>query len=543
MARNSTDMVFALYGKDVNASKVLKGVGDGADTASHKFKSFGRVAAASFLAIGGAAAGFAISAAKAAVEDEKSQKMLAKAIKNTAGATDAQVQSTENFIGKMQLSYGIADDKLRPAFATLTRVTGNLTESQDLMQVAMDVSAGTGKDLTTVSLALAKAHEGNLGSLKKLGIPLDDSIVKNKDFNAALTVLTETFNGSAKAGAETFAGRMEVIKQNVNEAKEQIGYALMPILEKMAKYIIETVVPNVQAFVDGLTGKDGATGAVDGAHESVRKFGEGVRGVFKWLADHKHIIVEVAAAFAMFWAVGKIGAAVSAISAAFRTIRGVLMATEAVAVGTAAAEAAAAGPGAPAILLAQALAAGAVFAAFGLSSMWTGISGAGKQPPSKQDRQLGIGYGPNASTYLSPATAHQGTPNGMIWFNGAQVFEQPFMHTSAANQAMVGSHTVAPGTRAGHPADGQPGGLGHRALGGSVAAGASYLVGENGPEILTMGGNGFVTPNNRLGGMGMNVVVNVSGSVIQERDLAVTVRDHIAQLMRRRGLDPAILGV
>lgn len=42
--------------------------------------------------------------------------------------------------------------------------------------------------------------------------------------------------------------------------------------------------------------------------------------------------------------------------------------------------------------------------------------------------------------------------------------------------------------------------LGHRAMGGSVMAGHSYLVGENGPEILTMGSNGHVTPNNQLGG-------------------------------------------
>lgn len=529
MARNSTDMVFALYGKDVNASKVLKGVGDGADTASHKFKSFGKVAAASFLAIGGAAAGFAISAAKAAVEDEKSQKMLAKAIKNTAGATDAQVQSTEKFIGKMQLSYGIADDKLRPAFATLTRVTGNLTESQDLMQVAMDVSAGTGKDLATVSLALAKAHEGNLGSLKRLGIPLDDAIVKNKDFNAALTVLTETFNGSAKAGAETFAGRMEVIKQNVNEAKEQIGYALMPILEKMAKYIIETVVPNIQAFVDGLTGKGGATGAVDGAHESVRKFGEGIRGVFKWIKDNIKIVQDLAVAFAAFWAVGKIAAAVSSITGALTTIRTALRLTKVASLEAAVAEDIATGGTALPFQIGAAVAAAAVF---GIAEFWhpqkqtkADIARAAayrrdyQQAQARQNVDIANNFGVGDSdSFTSNGKKYYYDPAAKKWY-----FTNDFL-------GRVYSNTT-------------PAGAPHRALGGPVSAGASYLVGEKGPELVTMGGNGFVTPNNRLGGMGMNVVVNVSGSVIHERDLAVTVRDHIAQLMRRRGLDPAILGV
>ncbi len=39
-----------------------------------------------------------------------------------------------------------------------------------------------------------------------------------------------------------------------------------------------------------------------------------------------------------------------------------------------------------------------------------------------------------------------------------------------------------------------------RAIGGQVLAGQSYLVGERGPELLTMGGNsGHITPNHHLG--------------------------------------------
>ena len=84
-----------------------------------------------------------------------------------------------------------------------------------------------------------------------------------------------------------------------------------------------------------------------------------------------------------------------------------------------------------------------------------------------------------------------------------------------------------------------------RAIGGTVSAGSSYLVGERGPELLTPTSNAWITPNNRLGGGStpINVTVNVQGSVVRERDLAVSIRDQMAQMMRRRGLDPAILGV
>ena len=84
---------------------------------------------------------------------------------------------------------------------------------------------------------------------------------------------------------------------------------------------------------------------------------------------------------------------------------------------------------------------------------------------------------------------------------------------------------------------------GYRAVGGSVMRGASYMVGERGPEMFTPSTSGSITPNGLGTPGGMNVVINVQGSVVQERDLAVSVRDHIAQLMRRRGLNPNILGV
>jgi hypothetical protein len=74
------------------------------------------------------------------------------------------------------------------------------------------------------------------------------------------------------------------------------------------------------------------------------------------------------------------------------------------------------------------------------------------------------------------------------------------------------------------------------AEGGIVTSPTLAMIGEAGSEA--------VIPLSKMGGMGgVNVVVQVQGSVIQEKDLAITVRDNIAQLMRRRGLDPAILGV
>jgi hypothetical protein len=449
----------------------------------------GKVAATAFLAVGAAAGAFALSAAKAAAEDEKSQKMLAASIKNTTNATDAQIKSTEDFISKMQLTYGVADDKLRPAFATLSRATGDLGESQNLMQTAMDVSAGTGKDLTTVSLALAKAHNGNIGALTRLGIPLDKSIIKNKDFNAALQVLNKTFTGAAKAGADTFSGRMAIVQERMKEAKEQIGYALMPTLETMAAYLTDTVVPNVQAFVDGLTGvKDGS----DGAYASIHNLGEKTRGFFKFLGDNKDLLGNMAKVIAAIFIGAKAYQAVAAMTGALALLRTAFAVTTAVAATTAGAEAAATGGMS---LVAALPAIAAIATTFGVLGFLASFNNPAPGSGSKTKVSVG-GRQQSAST---------GTYSG-----GLQ---------------RVSQHRG-------------------RAVGGSVSRGTSYMVGENGPELFTPSAGGMITRNENLGGMGGTTVnIYVAGSVIHERDLAVTVRDNIAQLMRRRGLNPAILGV
>ena len=493
----TTDLMVNIYGNDKSAGKTLKGVGKDADRAGEQFKRMGKVAATAFLAVGAAAGAFALSAAKAAAEDEKSQKMLAASIKNTAKATDAQVKSTEDFITKMQLTYGVADDKLRPAFATLTRATGDLTESQNLMQTAMDVSSATGKDLSSVSLALAKAHNGNIGALTRLGIPLDKSIIKNKDFNAALKVLTKTFTGAAKAGADTFAGRMAILQQRMNEAKEQIGYALMPMLEKMAKYLTDTVVPNVQAFVDGLTGVKNSSGE---AYTSIYNFGEQVRSVVDWLSKHTGVVKTFAVAVASIYVVGKVASVITAITS-ITAAYGRLATTAATAAEAQAASSAAGAGGA-----AGAAAGGGALAR--IAGMLKFAPLAGLALASKE------GY---LTTKTDARTAK------------SEVERMQKIHNWTDKQAKEWGHKQ---------------GFAGYASGGAVSRGTQIMVGENGPELFTPTSSGTITPNNRLGGMGgTTVVVNVAGSVIHERDLAVTVRDNIAQLMRRRGLNPAILGV
>jgi hypothetical protein len=226
-------------------------------------------------AVGTAAFAIGVSAVKAAIEDEKAQVSLAQTLRNTTKATDQQIAATEDYIDATARATGIADDQLRPSLDRLVRSTGDVTKAQKLQQLALDISAGTSKDLATVTEALSKGLDGNLGALKRIGVPLDENIIKTKDFDGAVKALSETFAGQAAAAAETFAGRMSRIKIAVDEAKEQIGFALLPFLEKLAKFVTDSLVPALEGLVNGLTrsGKQGLTKAFYDAGTGAITFG------------------------------------------------------------------------------------------------------------------------------------------------------------------------------------------------------------------------------------------------------------------------------
>lgn len=223
------------------------------DKAEGLFGKFGgavtKIAAASAAAFAGLAAGLAV-ATKAAAEDQKSFEQLRIAIQNTTGATDAMVQAIDDQILKMSIAVGVADDQLRPAFGNLVRATGDATRAQDLLSTALDISAATGKPLEAVSIALAKAANGQVTALTRLGVPLDENAVKAKDFDAILQQLNETFGGAAAANAETFSGKMDRLRVVAGEVVETIGGAVLPIISNLATLFLDKVVPAFQTFSD-----------------------------------------------------------------------------------------------------------------------------------------------------------------------------------------------------------------------------------------------------------------------------------------------------
>ena len=182
-----------------------------------------------------AAAGYSI---KAAVQDSAAQAQLATTLRNVVGATTAQVAATEQSITAMSLATGVADDQLRPAYASLVLGTKDLAQAETALQLAMDISAGTGKDLASVSDALAKAYGGNNKALKQLSPEIYAMIKDGASLDTVMAALSKTFAGQAAVAANTTEGKFRRLNVALGEAAENIGMALLPAVEAVLPYLI-----------------------------------------------------------------------------------------------------------------------------------------------------------------------------------------------------------------------------------------------------------------------------------------------------------------
>ena len=263
--------------------KGIKGSQAEIETFSDKVGDFGKKAAVAFGVAAAAAAAYAIKigidGVKAAIEDEASQNKLANALENATGATKAQIAATEDSILKMSLATGVADDKLRPALQRLAISTGDISKAQDLLTVALDVATATGKPLETVANAIGKAYDGNTAALGKLGIGLSAAELKTMTFTDVQQKLTDLFGGAAAANAETYQGKIAILKVSFDEAKETIGQGLLPMVTSLIDYINDNVLPAFNAFALGFSGKGKLKDGMTTTETAAFGFGETVKSL------------------------------------------------------------------------------------------------------------------------------------------------------------------------------------------------------------------------------------------------------------------------
>ena len=202
-----------------------------AETATDKLnksaKSLGRTLGLTFS--GAAVLAYAKKSIKAAAEDQAAQASLTQTLKNLGFENKAVADSVNGFISNLEL---------RPAMDRLLRATGSVTQSQELMSLALDISAGTGKDLTTVTQGLQKAFLGNVQGLGRLGVGLTKAELKTGNFAEITQKLTDLFAGQAERQADSFKGSIDKLAVAANNASEIIGTGLITALQGLGEDVV-----------------------------------------------------------------------------------------------------------------------------------------------------------------------------------------------------------------------------------------------------------------------------------------------------------------
>jgi len=283
MARDNRTLKLSILADIDDLKKKLDQADDTVQKSSSKIGDFSKKAVLAFAAAGVAAAGYAtklaIDGVKAAIEDEAAQLRLANALRSATGATDAQIKATEDMILKTSLATGVADDALRPALQRLAVSTKDTVEAQKLLGLALDISKASGKDLESVANALGRAQDGNTTSLGRLGLGLSKAELATLSFAEIQTKLSDLYGGAAAANAETFQGKIDRLKVAFDEAKESLGTALLPTVERFIGFLNTSGIPALNAFIAGLSGDEGLSAGITESTKGFETFGKVVVSV------------------------------------------------------------------------------------------------------------------------------------------------------------------------------------------------------------------------------------------------------------------------
>jgi hypothetical protein len=214
-------------------------------TFEKQIKSFAKVFAAAFSV--NALTNYSKKAVQAFMADEKAAKSLEQQLKNTGYQFSAP--GVELYIANLQKATGVLDDELRPAFQQLLTITGSITKSQDALNTALNVSAATGKSLSSVTTALSRAYAGNTTGLSRLGAGLSKTLLKTGDMDAIMTELNKKFAGQSAARLTTYAGKMDLLAAAAADAQEIIGKGLLDALTALGDdNSIEGLAKNMEDF-------------------------------------------------------------------------------------------------------------------------------------------------------------------------------------------------------------------------------------------------------------------------------------------------------
>ena len=196
---------------------------------------------------------FGKKAAQAFITDQKEAMRLTQVVKNLG--LELSSPAINQYIDSLSKASGVTDSQLRPAFQALLTTTGSLTASQKALQQAIDISVGSGIELTTVSQDLANAYIGQTRGLRKYNLGLSQAELKTASFEEISAKLNKQFSGANAAYLDTYAGKLQLLSTAAGEAQEKIGAAIIDLTLALAGTgSVDELVTKIDRMADRFVG-------------------------------------------------------------------------------------------------------------------------------------------------------------------------------------------------------------------------------------------------------------------------------------------------
>lgn len=501
------------------AKKDITKLGKSFDDFSKKtIRAFGLATAA----VGAFAVKVGKDAVQAAMADQKSQALLANSLRNTTGATDAAIASVENYISKLQVQVGVADDDLRPALSKLAAVTGDVAAAQQLLGTALDVSAFSGADLGAATAVITRAFQGNFKSLQKLVPSISTAAVKSKDLAAIFAEVQKATAGAAGTRANTLEYRLKILQIRYSEILETLGYKLIPVIEQFARVIQTKVLPQLEIWI--ATNSTKLVAGLQFVSDAVIKIVLAGIQLADWISNNMGLIKGFAILVGTMFAVGRIAAFASAIS----TLIGVFKSLRAAAAGAAIATAFATG-GTSVVAATAALA-----AVGGAAAIYTGLKSEGNKARARATGPLGnyaMSTG-SASTITAPSVKTD--PQAALL--AALIKAQNAFNNSKSKELSIQEKITAAIAKK-YKITVMTADIEAKATANAINANLARqaAIAKAAPTVsLANQGNGSATGNPISSGTPI-IKVNVTTPYITQEDVNIEIENGLNVLQRRRG--------
>ena len=278
-----------LVGRD-KMSSAFDSAGRSSSKLGDKLKSVAKVGAVAFLAVGAAAIKFGASSARAYAEAEASQSRLEDAFKRFPKLANANIESFRKLNTELARKTKFDDDAFASGQSVLASFDLTAKQLRQMTPLLADYAAKTGKDLPTAAKTLGKAFLGNTRALKDLGINVQLTGDKAKDYAIIQDALNKKVGGFATKEGKTAAGVAARLKNQFGELQEKIGAKLMPILLKFGNWMLDKGIPALIKFGRWIGPKLGA--AVDYVRGLFGRLKAMLKGNGDTMENLRHIVKE-----------------------------------------------------------------------------------------------------------------------------------------------------------------------------------------------------------------------------------------------------------